>query len=77
MLSLFPIPSQTELGKLKNLLSECHVKHEEFGVLVEVAPNKIVRLEIEPICTAEHIQNVINTAFQKLQMEMINNFTGL
>ena len=36
-------------------------------MVVEVAPNKIVRLEFEEIGTAPHVKNEVNATFHKRQ----------
>ena len=68
------IPSQAKLQFINNLINTITIKHEDTGVVVEVAHNQIVSLEFDEICTAPHLKNVLNAAFAKLEIQTKHNF---
>ena len=61
------ITLQVKLQFINHLSNTITVKHEYIRVVVEVAPNKIVRLEFEEIGTAPHVKNEVNATFHKRQ----------
>ena len=62
------------IAEIQNLINTTTLRHEATGVVVELSLNKIVNLEFDEICTAEHVKNVINEAFLRLQMEIVNKY---
>ena len=66
------ITLQVKLQFINHLSNTITVKHEHMRVVVEVAPNKIVRLEFEEIGTVLHVKNVVNATFHKRQTSTQN-----